>query len=242
MIQTKRPKGLQYMKSVLSVLAAALLSTATPGTADSPVVVELFTSQGCSSCPPADKIFAELAQRDDVIALALHVDYWDYIGWKDEFAVPAYADRQRGYAAAAQRRSIYTPQMVVNGQTDIVGARPMELSEAIAKHAAMKSPVTLDVTRQGDALQISAQNTGDAAQMVVQLVRYTPMSNTRITRGENAGMTLDYANVAWDWKAIGTWDGRSDLSLNVPVTGDAPLVVLVQQGTDGAILAADALR
>ena len=192
------------MKSVLSVLAAAMLSVATSAAAQSPVVVELYTSQGCSSCPPADAIFAELAQRDDVIALALHVDYWDYIGWKDEFAVPAFADRQRSYAAAAHRRSIYTPQMVVNGQTDIVGARPMELSEAIAKHAAMPSPVTLDVTRQGDALKISAQNTGAAGNMVVQLVRYTPMSNTRITRGENAGMTLDYANVARDWQVLGT--------------------------------------
>ncbi len=238
----KRPEGPQFMKSVLSVLAAAMLSVATSAAAESPVVVELYTSQGCSSCPPADAIFAELAQRDDVIALALHVDYWDYIGWKDEFAVPAFADRQRGYAAAAHRRSIYTPQMVVNGQTDIVGARPMELSEAIAKHAAMPSPVTLDLTRQGDALNISAQNAGAAGNMVVQLVRYTPMSNTRITRGENAGMTLDYANVARDWQVLGTWDGRSDLSLDVPVTGDAPLVVLVQQGTDGPILAADALR
>ncbi|ASM71876.1 MULTISPECIES: DUF1223 domain-containing protein [Roseobacteraceae] len=230
------------MKSVLSVITAALLSVATPGAAESPVVVELFTSQGCSSCPPADRIFAELARRDDVIALALHVDYWDYIGWKDELAVPAYADRQRGYAAAAHRRSIYTPQMVVNGQTDIVGARPMELSEVIAEHAAIASPVTLGITRDGDVLNISAQTTGAPGQMTVQLVRYTPMTETSITRGENAGMTLQYANVAHDWQVLDTWDGSSDLAMSTRVTGDAPLVVLIQLGAHGAILAADALR
>lgn len=230
------------MKSVLSALAAALLCVATPGAAESPVVVELYTSQGCSSCPPADKIFAELAQRDDVIALALHVDYWDYIGWKDEFAVPAFAKRQRGYAAAAHRRSIYTPQMVVNGQTDIVGARPMELSQAIAEHAALPSPVTLKVARTGGTLQISAQNHGAQGQLVVQLVRYTPMSQTKITRGENAGLTLHYANVVHDWQVLGSWDGHSDLAMTRQVSGNDPLVVLVQQGTDGAILAADALR
>ncbi|UOA26798.1 DUF1223 domain-containing protein [Pseudosulfitobacter sp. DSM 107133] len=230
------------MKSVLSALAAAMLCVATPGAADSPVVVELYTSQGCSSCPPADKIFAELAQRDDVIALALHVDYWDYIGWKDEFAVPAFAQRQRGYAAAAHRRSIYTPQMVVDGQTDIVGARPMELSQAIAEHAALPSPVTLDVARTGKTLHITGQNLGAQGPMVVQLVRYAPMRQTKITRGENAGLTLHYANVAHDWKILGTWDGRSDLAMTAQVSGDDPLVVLVQQGTDGPILAAGALR
>ncbi|MCR8825701.1 DUF1223 domain-containing protein [Pseudosulfitobacter koreensis] len=230
------------MKSVLSVMTAALLSVASPGAADQPVVVELFTSQGCSSCPPADKIFAELAHRDDVIALALHVDYWDYIGWKDEFAVPAYAERQRGYAIAADRRSVYTPQMVVNGLTDIVGARPMQLSEAIAQHAALPSLVALDVARDGDALKISARNQGATGGMVVQLVRYEPKRETKITRGENAGLTLEYANIAHDWQVLGTWDGKSDLEMTAHVTGDAPVVVLIQKEAHGAILAAEALR
>ncbi len=230
------------MKSVLSALSAALLSLASVGAADSPVVVELFTSQGCSSCPPADKIFAELAHREDVIALALHVDYWDYIGWKDEFAVPAYADRQRGYAVAAHRKSIYTPQMVVNGQTDIVGARPMQLSEAIAEHAAVAPTVALDVAREGDTLKISAQNHSAEGQMVVQLVRYLPMRATEITRGENAGKTLEYANVAHDWQVLGTWDGQGDLAMTAQVSGDAPVVVLIQKDGHGAILAAEALR
>src|SRR6056297_1329329 len=96
--------------------AAALASFTAPALADDPVVVELFTSQGCSSCPPADAMLGELAERDDVIPLALHVDYWDYIGWADIFADPAYTRRQKGYAHATGQRMVYTPQMVIDGQ------------------------------------------------------------------------------------------------------------------------------
>ena len=101
------------MKHLLSTTFAALMALSAPVFADSPVVVELFTSQGCSSCPPADKMLHALAKRDDVIALALHVDYWDYIGWKDQFAQAKFTKRQRNYAALGNRRSIYTPQMIV---------------------------------------------------------------------------------------------------------------------------------
>ena len=111
----------------------------------SPVVVELFTSQGCSSCPPADAMLHKLAERDDVIALALHVDYWDYIGWKDEFAVPAYTKRQRGYARTNGRRMIYTPQMVINGQDDVIGAKPMDVSDLIQKHHEVADKVALEI-------------------------------------------------------------------------------------------------
>ena len=99
-----------------AVLAVSVGFSSAAMAQQQPVVVELYTSQGCSSCPPADAMFAELKDRKDVIAIALHVDYWDYIGWKDEFGHPAHADRQRAYAAKAGRRSIYTPEMVVHGQ------------------------------------------------------------------------------------------------------------------------------
>ncbi|MEL6315991.1 MAG: DUF1223 domain-containing protein, partial [Pseudomonadota bacterium] len=149
------------MKHLIPLAFAALTSVgwAAPAAADTPVVVELFTSQGCSSCPPADALLHELAKRDDVIALALHVDYWDYIGWKDEFAHPDYAKRQRGYAIEAGRRSVYTPQMIINGVTDIVGARPMELSKAIAEHAAAPKALDLTLDRAGDVVTISATPT-----------------------------------------------------------------------------------
>lgn len=184
----------------------------------------------------------ELAKRDDVIALALHVDYWDYIGWKDEFANPAYSDRQRGYAQEGGRRSVYTPQMIINGTTDIVGARPMDLSKAIAEHSATSTPVTLDVSRAGDALTIAASSTQVGTAMLVHLVRYQPARTARITRGENAGHTLEYANVTDDWKILREWDGATDLTLEATVAGDAPLVVMIQEGRHGAILAAAQIK
>lgn len=230
------------MLRLIPFVLALFASVAAPATAQSPVVVELFTSQGCSSCPPADKLMHDLAERDDVIALALHVDYWDYIGWKDEFADPAYADRQRGYAVEAGRRSIYTPQMIINGQADIVGTRPMELSKHIADYGAKPSVVNLALSRRGEDVVISAQTTAATGPLVVQMLRYVPQRTARITRGENAGHTITYANVTQDWKILQEWDGVTELTLETPAPGDMPLVVLVQKGVSGPILAAAQLK
>ncbi|APX10638.1 DUF1223 domain-containing protein [Tateyamaria omphalii] len=230
------------MKRLIPLVLAAVASLVTPAAAQSPVVVELFTSQGCSSCPPADKLMHELAKRDDVIALALHVDYWDYIGWKDEFADPAYAERQRGYAIAAGRRSVYTPQMIINGQADIVGARPMELSKVISDHSDKMTPITLAVTRSGDQVNITAQSAEPSGPLVVQMLRYTPERTSRITRGENAGHTITYANVTEGWKILQQWDGVTDLAIKADAPGDKPLVVMVQKGVDGPILAAAQIK
>ncbi|WP_299549455.1 thioredoxin family protein [uncultured Tateyamaria sp.] len=230
------------MHRFIPIAFAAFASLVSPAVAQSPVVVELFTSQGCSSCPPADKLMHELAKRDDVIALALHVDYWDYIGWKDEFADPAYAKRQRGYAVEAGRRSVYTPQMIINGQTDIVGARPMELSRLIMEYAEKSTPVSLEVTRDGESVQIVAQSSASNGPLVVQMLRYTRERTARITRGENAGHTISYANVTEDWKILQEWDGITDLKIKADAPGEKPLVVMVQKGLSGPILAAAQLR
>ncbi len=228
----------------LSHLFAALWLMATPVFAqNSPVVVELFTSQGCSSCPPADELLHALADRDDVIALALHVDYWDYIGWKDEFADPRNADRQRAYATKAGRRSIYTPEMIVNGLTDIVGAKPMEISKAIAVHKEYPATVTVSLERSGDEVQITAETLRRATgPMLVQLLRYKPNREARITRGENAGRTISYANVTQDWKVLAEWDGRTPLSMSAMAPGKDPIVVLIQAEQMGPILAAAQLK
>ncbi|WP_299144873.1 thioredoxin family protein [uncultured Tateyamaria sp.] len=227
----------------LSALAFGLFTAmSAPAWAQSPVVVELFTSQGCSSCPPADRLMHELSGRDDVIALALHVDYWDYIGWKDEFADPNYSKRQRGYAIEAGRRSVYTPQMIINGVTDIVGARPMELSKAIADHAAKPSLVDLAVSKSGDAVKISATTGHRGGPLLVHMVRYQHERTANITRGENAGHTLSYANVTQDWKILQEWDGVTDLSLEAQAPGDYPLVVMIQEGRHGPILAAAQIK
>lgn len=230
------------MKHLIPFVFFMLSSLGLPVVAQSPVVVELFTSQGCPSCPPADKLLHELAQRDDVIPLALHVDYWDYIGWKDEFSHPDYAKRQRGYAVQAKRRSVYTPQMIVNGVTDIVGARRMELSKAIAHHADLPSRVELSVNRSGSEILINAQPTKVDGPLIVRMLRYTPQRSANITRGENAGHTMLYANVTENWTVLAEWDGTTALALTSVVEGDKPVVVLVQQDQYGPILAAVRLR
>ena len=231
----------------LSALTAALLAFAVPVTgqeaARGPVVVELFTSQGCSSCPPADALMHDLAAREDVIPLALHVDYWDYIGWKDPFARPGHVERQRGYAAEARRRSIYTPEMVIDGESDIVGTKPGALNAAIEKHRAEPASVSLTLKREGDMIVVTATPLTDmAVPCTIHLVRYTPERTTRIERGENAGKTISYANIVEDWQVLGEWNGAEPARFTAKVDGDAPVVVLVQESGHGPIHAAARLR
>lgn len=219
----------------LSALLSAPLYAQT-----NPVVVELFTSQGCSSCPPADALMHDLAKREDVMPLALHVDYWDYIGWKDKFARPANTDRQRGYAREGGRNMIYTPQMVINGQDDIVGARASELAKVISTHLAKKQVVELMADRQGDKVSINAHLKNGAIRkpLTIHLLRYTPRHRVDIKRGENAGRSLDYVNVVDDWSVLGEWRGNGPLKLETELKGDRPAVVLLQYAGPGAIVAA----
>lgn len=204
-----------------------------------PVVVELFTSQGCSSCPPADALIGTLATKEDVIALSLHVDYWDYIGWADEFAEPAFTERQKMYARAAGARTIYTPQMIVGGMEHVVGVRPEELSALISQHRAQPMPVEVRLHRADGSLLIEVAAAGPLDRpAVVQLVRYLPSETVAISRGENAGQTVTYSNIVRDWDEIGVWDGTAPLSLREPISGSAPAVVIVQEVGAGRILGA----
>ena len=234
------------MLKKIGLAAAILLSTMiNSATAqDGPIVVELFTSQGCSSCPPADKMLGQLANREDIIALALHVDYWDYIGWKDEFASPAFTERQRAYARApaSPSRSIFTPQLVVGGQDHVIGARPMQLNEALMKHAAASQPVQVRLSRNGGRVSIQASSSKGLSNAVVQLVTYLPEARVAIERGENAGRTLTYHNVVRDWVEIGRWDGRGTFKANARVSAGTPVVVLVQEDKNGRMLGAARLR
>ena len=233
------------MRKRLISAAALVLAWAATATAEQMpvVVVELYTSQGCSSCPPADELLHELATRDDVIPLALHVDYWDYIGWKDSFANPAFTKRQKAYAYAAGQRTIYTPQMIVGGQDHVVGYKPMHLAKLIEDHHRRTDILALMVTRTGGAVQINASAMADPqGEMVVQLVRYIPEQTVRIGRGENAGRTISYANIVTEWTVLGTWDGTGPLSMSADVTGDDPVVVILQSPEHGPILAAMRLR
>ncbi len=224
------------MPLFVRVLFAALLLSSPLGAQDRPVVVELYTSQGCSSCPPADALLHELAARKDVLALALHVDYWDYIGWKDIFADAAHVKRQRGYARAGGRRMIYTPQMIINGQDHVVGNRPKDVAALIQRHAAIPRPVSITLKRSGDQLLITAQAAAlITAPLLVQLIRYHPESTVEITRGENADRTISYSNVVTGWRELARWDSAAPLSISAEVKGDDPIAVIVQQDGFGAI-------
>ncbi|MFQ5624614.1 MAG: DUF1223 domain-containing protein [Paracoccaceae bacterium] len=231
------------MKPLTVIFAAVLAVSPLAGNAGSPVVVELFTSQGCSSCPPADAVLGELAERDDVLALSLHVDYWDYLGWKDAFALPKFTRRQRNYAHAFGNRSIYTPQIVVQGAEDVVGSRKRKIGTLIARHAAAGSGADLSARRSGADIAISLKPGGTpAGKCVVHLVEYAPEMKASITRGENAGLSLTYHNVVRRWIAVGDWDGRSAVTLHAESTSGLPVAVIVQAENSGPIMAAAKLK
>lgn len=225
--------------TALNAIASLLLVSAAHAESD-PVVVELFTSQGCSSCPPADRIMHELAQREDVIGLALHVDYWDYIGWKDEYAKPDHTLRQRGYAREGGRTMIYTPQMVINGQQDVVGAKAGELNRLIDAHLTAAPEAEVSATRTGDDLVVDVTPielpAGETYE--IRVVQYAPLRHASIRRGELAGHDLDYANVVEESQIAGLWDGGAPQEFKASVTGDLPAVVLVQREGYGPIVAA----
>ncbi len=231
----------------LAFLALATAALTVPATlqaqsAARPVVVELYTSQGCSSCPPADAVLAKIAGRNDVIALALHVDYWDYIGWKDTFGDKAFSDRQRAYALFAGESTIYTPQMVIGGREKLVGADEGKLARMLQTGAAAKGP-QIELTLSGNTLNVKATSSTPLADgTVVQLVRYIPSASVAVKRGENAGRTITYANIVTSWQKVATWDGQAPLNLDLTAKGEQPAVVIIQEPGPGAILAAAVVR
>lgn len=220
------------------ILPVPALAQGTSGT-----VVELYTSQGCSSCPPADEYLGKLAKEPGVIALALHVDYWDYIGWEDGFADPKYTDRQRAYARAAGTGTIYTPQMIVGGVDHVVGSDPGTVAGMIRQHQSAEQLVVLQLMRQGDdvAIRANARVRLDGP-LVVQLVRYRPGARVEIERGENAGRVITYTNIVTSWAQIGQWDGTQNLDMTVPAPGPEAVVVILQEAGPGLIRAASVLK
>ena len=204
----------------------------------SPIVVELFTSQGCSSCPPADAFMKDLSQREGVLALSLPVDYWDYLGWKDTLASPANANRQRAYQNGLGTRNVYTPQMVINGTAHAVGSRRTLVDQAIAaqRKAETTSPQMHFEKKDGIVeLNVSASAMPkDQKHATLWLVRYNKETPVDIKRGENRGKTVTYVNVVREMMPIGMWTGEE-------VTIDIPMDSLMAQGYDGcaAILQAD---
>ena len=237
----------------LTLLLALALAAVTPGPAQAGgprTVIELYTSQGCNSCPPADGILGELAARNDVVALSEHITYWDYLGWKDTFGSKAATQRQRAYGREFGRSSVYTPQMVVGGREHVVGSDAAALGRAVQRDRA-DDRLRLDVTlTQGDAntilAHIPAHESGRRESAVVWLFRYDRTRTVAIERGENAGKKLTYHNVVGEIRLLATWRGEAmtiPLALDDLKAGgrDGCAIVVQRRGT-GPIIGAARLR
>ncbi|MGF1482902.1 MAG: DUF1223 domain-containing protein [Opitutales bacterium] len=209
------------------------------GDADAVVVIELFTSQGCSSCPPADRLLGELAQKPGILALSHHVDYWDYLGWKDPYSSSTATERQRAYAQRMNLRGLYTPQAVVDGRLETVGSRRTDVLQIIAESLRQGRPqeTLMAVERGEEGFSIDVVRADDAE---VFLVEYLPEAKTQVPRGENRGRTLTEHNVVTDWRSLGKIDEGGQVFFVQASKLDAQraYAVIVQERGAGPILAA----
>ena len=233
------------------LLAAALLGAAVGGAlAADPAchavsgarragVVELYTSEGCSSCPPADHWLSGLKGRDDVVALAFHVDYWDNLGWKDRFASPAYTARQAEWRARLKARFVYTPQVIVNGAAHVIGSDRARIEGAIhdtgKTSAVMSVPVTMTLSGRQLTVSVAAGKETTPAQGEVWLCSISKSVPISISRGENRGREIVYHNVVRNLLKVGEWNGSAE-SWTVPLDsvmrdGIDAAAVLVQDGS-----------
>ncbi len=221
----------------LAVIVSALVPVAA-SSAEPRAVVELFTSQGCSSCPPADELAGELSHDPTLVVLSLAIDYWDYLGWKDTLALSGHGNRQRAYARTRGDRQVYTPQVVVNGSEHAVGSDRAAIEAAIAdtrkQPGTLSLPVTMAVNADNVIVTVTAAK-GEQTQGEIWLCPITSNVPVTISRGENTGHTITYHNVVRRWVKLGDWTGTAR-TLTVPlreVAGDDidSFAVVVQAGS-----------
>jgi hypothetical protein len=221
---------------VAGAIAASLAGAARAADAAHPTVVELFQSQGCSSCPPANAHVMALSGRPDILALSFQVTYWDDLGWKDTFGSPRYTARQWDYARGLRHDNVFTPQVVINGRTDVVGVREGEIEQAIARADRGSGGPRIAI----GGGRVTIAGAAPAAPAQVWLVRYDPrVIQVPIRAGENGGRTLPHRNVVRTLTRLGDWSGPAT-TWTLPPPGAAGLAtaILVQAGPGGAILAA----
>jgi hypothetical protein len=212
----------------------AIIAIVHPAQAEPRAVIELFTSQGCSSCPPADKVLGELAKDPSVIALSLPIDYWDYLGWKDTLADSRFSARQKAYSRMRGDREVYTPQAVVNGSAHVIGSDIEGIESAIGTTAkadgVMSVPVTM--TQAGKLLTVSiaaSEKSSPGAHGEVWICSITKSVPILISRGENSGREIIYHNVVRNLMKVGDWNGNSG-------SWTVPLESLGHDGVDGAVV------
>ncbi|MAG96309.1 MAG: DUF1223 domain-containing protein [Alphaproteobacteria bacterium] len=227
------------------MLVAGLVFSEARAQQRNPTVVELFTSQGCSSCPPADAFLGELAERDDLIALSFHIDYWDYIGWKDTFATSDTTARQHAYGRTLSQRYVYTPQMVIGGRSHVVGSQRHAVLAAIDSMGGGGADVHLATSPNG-GLRIKIAPGQVSPPADVWLMEYDRRHQVAIRRGENRGRTISYHNVVRGLTKLGRWDGSAtELKSDIVASragGRDGCVVIVQEANGGPILGAVRLK
>jgi hypothetical protein len=241
--------GIMASQLTLTLAALGMAAFLQPAWAEPPrAVVELFTSQGCSSCPPADELLVEYSRQPDIVALSLPVNYWDYLGWKDTLAHVAFTERQKAYAQNRKDRQVFTPQMIVNGKKSSIGSDREQVERAIQHTSRGRGtlPVDVIVTEQNDTVSIAVAETPDTTQREAEIwvLPVLRSQTVPIERGENKGKTITYANVVRGLNRVGEWHGGS-ARFEVPLDmarkgGDAYVVLLQSKDADrpGLILGA----
>lgn len=235
--------------AVAALLSATVLAFSWGAQAGdkSPTVVELFTSQGCSSCPPADAILGQLSGRADLITLTFNVDYWDYLGWKDTLASPRYTERQRSYAREMRSRTVYTPQVVIGGRTHAVGSNWREISKEIGEDQQRSDGrVEVSFKSKGDMLLLNIADGEISGEATIWLVRFDKRHDIEVARGENAGSKLSYFNVVREIRDLGLWRGKAmEIALDneaLSEGGRDGCAVLVQKDRFGPIIGAAVMK
>jgi hypothetical protein len=217
-------------------------------TVPAPMVVELFTSEGCSSCPPADALLGELIERQYVLPLSFHVDYWDYIGWKDRFADPLFTKRQRAYAAAQGTSMVYTPQMIVAGAIDVVGSDRKAVEKALKTAYTRNTMYRIQVVRDPKGRVIAQfPEAPIGVPATVWLVTYQKSAESKVKAGENSGRDLMTYNVVRSLQKVGMWYGPAaeiELKLDPQAKANSPdaCAIIANQAEHGPIIAAAAFK
>jgi len=211
---------------IACLIAGALGCSAVSAASSRWAVIELYTSQGCSSCPPADTLLGELAQQPNVLALAFHVDYWNDLGWKDPYSLPDATIRQTAYSRARAHGSVYTPQVVVDGAEEFLGSDRSRIVRAVAG-VRTGVPITLDVAERNLVVALgSAQCPAPSDVLAITFLR---KATSKIGRGENSGRTLEEFNIVRSIRKIGQWSGEA-------TTFEVPLSTVPRDATDFAVL------
>jgi hypothetical protein len=221
--------------ALLFALISLALGIAPLHAGERPIVVELFTSEGCSSCPPADALLAELAGRPDVLALSFHVDYWDRLGWKDPFSSPDATRRQHGYADLLGLATVYTPQMVVDGGWQAVGSDRGEVEQALGSARRNHDDVPIALAVDHGQAQITLGQGGDGVAATLLLVGFDRRHVTAVSRGENSGRTLSHIDVVRSIDEVAQFDGRAR-ALKVPIRVPCDRVAAILQAGDGRVI------